>query len=201
MLLSDRDIKAELESGRIGLTPSEAEMVQPSSVDVRLDRYFRLFDNHKYAVIDPAEEQPELTRLIEVDPAEGFILHPGEFVLGSTYEKVSLPDDIAARLEGKSSLGRLGLLTHSTAGFIDPGFEGHVTLELSNVATLPIRLWPGMKMGQLCFFKLSSPAERPYGSGATYSRYLGQRGPTASRSHQNFHRADVTVTDEGALGG
>ena len=201
MLLSDRDIKAELESGRIGLTPSEAEMVQPSSVDVRLDRYFRLFDNHKYAVIDPAEEQPELTRLIEVDPAEGFILHPGEFVLGSTYEKVSLPDDIAARLEGKSSLGRLGLLTHSTAGFIDPGFEGHVTLELSNVATLPIRLWPGMKIGQLCFFKLSSPAERPYGSGATYSRYQGQRGPTASRSHQNFHRADVTVTDEGALGG
>ncbi|MCA0379231.1 MAG: dCTP deaminase [Actinobacteria bacterium] len=201
MLLSDRDIKAELESGRIGLTPSEAEMVQPSSVDVRLDRYFRLFDNHKYAVIDPAEEQPELTRLIEVDPSEGFILHPGEFVLGSTYEKVSLPDDIAARLEGKSSLGRLGLLTHSTAGFIDPGFEGHVTLELSNVATLPIRLWPGMKIGQLCFFKLSSPAERPYGSGATFSRYLGQRGPTASRSHQNFHRADVTVTEEGALGG
>ena len=201
MLLSDRGIKSELESGRIGLTPSEAELVQPPSVDVRPDRYFRLFDNHKYAVIDPAEEQPELTRLIEVDPAEGFILHPGEFVLGSTYEKVSLPDDIAARLEGKSSLGRLGLLTHSTAGFIDPGFEGHVTLELSNVATLPIRLWPGMKIGQLCFFKLSSPAERPYGSGATYSRYLGQRGPTASRSHQNFHRADVTVTDEGALGG
>lgn len=201
MLLSDRDINAELASGRIALTPSEASMVQPSSVDVRLDRYFRLFDNHKYAVIDPAEEQPELTRLIEVDPAEGFILHPGEFVLGSTFEKVGLPDDIAARLEGKSSLGRLGLLTHSTAGFIDPGFEGHVTLELSNVATLPIRLWPGMKIGQLCFFRLSSPAERPYGAGATFSRYLGQRGPTASRSFQNFHRADVTVTDEGNLGG
>lgn len=201
MLLSDRDIKAELASGRIGLSPSDSEMVQPSSVDVRLDRYFRLFDNHKYAVINPAEDQPELTRLIEVDPEEGFILHPGEFVLGSTYEKVSLPDDIAARLEGKSSLGRLGLLTHSTAGFIDPGFEGHVTLELSNVATLPIRLWPGMKIGQLCFFKLSSPAERPYGAGATYSRYLGQRGPTASRSHQNFHRTDVTVTEEGSLGG
>ncbi|WP_024356206.1 dCTP deaminase [Leucobacter chironomi] len=200
MLLSDHDINAELDSGRIGLTPSEASMVQPSSVDVRLDRYFRLFDNHKYAVIDPAVEQPELTRLIEVDPAEGFILHPGEFVLGSTFEKVSLPDDIAARLEGKSSLGRLGLLTHSTAGFIDPGFEGHVTLELSNVATLPIRLWPGMKIGQLCFFRLSSPADRPYGAGATFSRYLGQRGPTASRSHLNFHRADVTVTDEGAPG-
>lgn len=200
MLLSDRDINAELAAGRIGLAPSEASMVQPSSVDVRLDRYFRLFDNHKYAVIDPSEEQPELTRLIEVDPEEGFILHPGEFVLGSTFEKVSLPDDIAARLEGKSSLGRLGLLTHSTAGFIDPGFEGHVTLELSNVATLPIRLWPGMKIGQLCFFRLSSPAERPYGAGATSSRYLGQRGPTASRSFQNFHRADVTVSAEGSPG-
>jgi len=201
VLLSDRDISAELSTGRITLSPSEPEMVQPSSVDVRLDRYFRLFDNHKYAVIDPAEEQPELTRLIEVDTDEGFILHPGEFVLGSTYEQVGLPDDIAARLEGKSSLGRLGLLTHSTAGFIDPGFEGHVTLELSNVATLPIRLWPGMKIGQLCFFRLSSPAERPYGTGATNSRYLGQRGPTASRSFQNFHRVDVTRTDAGSTGG
>lgn len=200
MLLSDRDINGELESGRIGLHPTDPEMVQPSSVDVRLDRYFRLFDNHKYAEIDPSKEQPELTRLIEVDPEEGFILHPGEFVLGSTFEQVRLPDDLAARLEGKSSLGRLGLLTHSTAGFIDPGFEGHVTLELSNVATLPIRLWPGMKIGQLCFFKLSSPAERPYGAGATYSRYLGQRGPTASRAFQNFHRADVTQTDAGRAG-
>lgn len=176
-------------------------MVQPSSIDVRIDRYFRLFDNHKYPVIDPAEDQPELTRLIEVDPAEGFILHPGEFVLGSTFEQVTLPDDIAARLEGKSSLGRLGLMTHSTAGFIDPGFTGHVTLELSNVATLPIRLWPGMKIGQLCFFQLSSPADHPYGSGEYKSRYLGQRGPTASRSFVNFHRSDVTATDAGANGG
>ena len=136
-------------------------MVQPSSVDVRIDRFFRLFDNHKYAHIDPAEEQPELTRLVEVESGEPFILHPGEFVLGSTYETVTLPDDIAARLEGKSSLGRLGLLTHSTAGFIDPGFSGHVTLELSNMATLPIKLWPGMKIGQLCFFRLTSAAEYP----------------------------------------
>lgn len=201
MLLSDRDIKAELASGRIGLDPLAPELIQPSSIDVRLDRYFRLFDNHKYAVIDPSEDQPELTRLIEAKSDEGFILHPGEFVLGSTFELVKLPDDIAARLEGKSSLGRLGLLTHSTAGFIDPGFEGHITLELSNVSTLPIRLWPGMKIGQLCFFKLSSPAERPYGAGATFSRYLGQRGPTASRSHLNFHRTDVTSTDEGHVGG
>ncbi|MET0713848.1 MAG: dCTP deaminase [Mycetocola sp.] len=200
MLLSDRDIKAELASGRIGLDPSHPEMVQPSSVDVRLDRYFRLFDNHKYPYIDPAEDQPELTRLIEAKPNEAFILHPGEFVLGSTFEQVSLPDDVAARLEGKSSLGRLGLLTHSTAGFIDPGFSGHVTLELSNVATLPIKLWPGMKIGQLCFFQLSSAAEKPYGSAEYSSRYQGQRGPTASRSFQNFHRTDVGVVDVGSSG-
>lgn len=191
MLLSDRDIRAEVASGRVVLEPFDPAMVQPSSVDVRLDRWFRLFDNHKYAVIDPAAEQPELTRLVEVPPDEPFVLHPGEFVLGSTYEQVTLPDDVAARLEGKSSLGRLGLLTHSTAGFVDPGFSGHVTLELSNVATLPIMLWPGMKVGQLCFFRLSSAAERPYGSTAAGSRYQGQRGPTASRSWLNFHRTPV----------
>jgi len=142
-------------------------------------------------VIDPAVEQSELTHLVDVGPDDPFILHPGEFVLGSTYERITLPDDIAARLEGKSSLGRLGLLTHSTAGFIDPGFTGHVTLELSNTATMPIKLWPGMKVGQLCFFRLSSPAQAPYGSGATGSRYQGQRGPTASRSHQSFHRTRI----------
>lgn len=192
MLLSDRDIRSELSSGRVGLEPLDLGMVQPSSVDVRLDRFFRLFDNHKYPHIDPALDQPDLTRLVEVDATESFVLHPGEFVLGATYEMVTLPDDIAARLEGKSSLGRLGLLTHSTAGFIDPGFSGHVTLELSNVATLPITLWPGMKIGQLCFFRLSSPAEHPYGSDKYGSRYQGQRGPTASRSFQNFHRTDVS---------
>ena len=191
MLLSDRDIRAELDSGRVALDPLDLAMVQPSSVDVRLDRYFRLFDNHKYPVIDPSIDQPDLTRLVEVEPDESFVLHPGEFVLGSTYEQITLPDDVAARLEGKSSLGRLGLLTHSTAGFIDPGFSGHVTLELSNVATLPILLWPGMKIGQLCFFRLSSPAEHPYGSGPYGSRYQGQRGPTASRSFQSFHRTRV----------
>jgi len=192
MLLSDRDIRTELSTGRIGLEPLDLGMVQPSSVDVRLDRWFRLFDNHKYAHIDPAEEQAELTRLVEVDATEPFILHPGEFVLGSTYELITLPDDVAARLEGKSSLGRLGLMTHSTAGFIDPGFSGHVTLELANVATLPVKLWPGMKIGQLCFFRTSSPVENPYGSGTYGNRYQGQRGPTASRSHLNFHRTDVS---------
>ena len=192
MLLSDRDIRTELDSGRIGLDPLDLNMVQPSSVDVRLDRFFRLFDNHKYQHIDPAMDQPDLTRLVEVDSTEAFVLHPGEFVLGATFEVVSLPDDVAARLEGKSSLGRLGLLTHSTAGFIDPGFSGHVTLELSNVATLPITLWPGMKIGQLCFFRLTSPADHPYGSEKYGSRYQGQRGPTASRSSKNFHRTDVS---------
>jgi dCTP deaminase len=166
-------------------------LLQPSSFDVRIDRFFRLFDNHKYAFIDPAEPQEELTRFIEVAPDEPFILHPGEFVLGSTYEFVKLPDNVAARLEGKSSLGRLGLVTHSTAGFVDPGFNGHVTLELSNMATLPIKLWPGMKIGQLCFFQLSSPSETPYGSAKYLNRYQGQRGPTASRSHLNFYRTDV----------
>jgi dCTP deaminase len=191
VLLSDRDIRKEMESGRVSLEPFDPEMVQPSSVDVRMDRYFRVFENHRYPHIDPAEEQAELTRLVEPEGDEPFILHPGEFVLASTYEVVTLPDDVAARLEGKSSLGRLGLLTHSTAGFIDAGFSGHVTLELSNVATLPIKLWPGMKIGQLCFFRLSSPADAPYGSGAQGSRYQGQRGPTPSRSFQGFHRADV----------
>jgi dCTP deaminase len=197
VLHSDRDIKAELDSGRIELDPYEPAMIQPSSIDVRIDRFFRLFSNHKYPFIDPAENQPDLTRLVEVEGEEPFILHPGEFVLGSTYEQVSLPDDVAARLEGKSSLGRLGLLTHSTAGFIDPGFTGHVTLELSNVATLPIKLWPGMKIGQLCFFRLTSPAEVPYGSTASSSRYQGQRVPTPSRSYLNFLRTDVSTTESG----
>ena len=191
MLISDRDIRAEIDAKRIVLDPYDPSMVQPSSVDVRMDRFFRLFDNHRYAHIDPSEEQPGLTRLVEVAPDEPFILHPGEFVLSSTYETVTLPDNLAARLEGKSSLGRLGLVTHSTAGFIDPGFSGHITLELSNVATLPIKLWPGMKIGQLCFFQLSSPAENPYGTGPYLNRYQGQRGPTASRSFQNFHRTAI----------
>lgn len=192
MLLSDRDISAQIDGGRVRLEPFEASMIQPSSVDVRLDRYFRLFDNHLYPFIDPAQEQPDLTRLVEVGADEAFVLHPGEFVLASTLERVTLPDDLAARVEGKSSLGRLGLLTHATAGFVDPGFVGHVTLELSNVATLPIKLWPGMKIGQLCFFRLSSPAEHPYGSAERGSHYQGQRGPTASRSFERFRRTHLS---------
>ncbi|WP_316522451.1 dCTP deaminase [Kitasatospora brasiliensis] len=191
MLLSDKDIRTEIDLGRVVVDPFDPAMIQPSSIDVRLDRFFRVFENHKYPHIDPSEEQPDLTRLVEPDGDEAFILHPGEFVLASTYEVITLPDDVASRLEGKSSLGRLGLLTHSTAGFIDPGFSGHVTLELSNVATLPIKLYPGMKIGQLCLFRLSSPSEHPYGSERYGSRYQGQRGPTPSRSYLNFHQTKV----------
>ena len=200
MVLSDRSIREALETGRLVVDPLGDNALQPASLDIRLDRHFRVFRNHRQPYIDIREEMPELTEPEEIADDEPFILHPGEFVLGSTVERVKLANDLVARVEGKSSLGRLGLLVHATAGFVDPGFEGHLTMELSNVATLPIRLWPGMKIGQLCFFRLSSPAERPYGAGATFSRYLGQRGPTASRSHLNFHRADVTVTDEGAAG-
>ena len=191
MLLSDRDIVAEIDAGRIAVDPYDPAMIQPSSIDFRLDRFFRVFENHRYPHIDPAVDQEDLTRVVEAQGDEPFILHPGEFVLGSTYEVVTLPDDLAARVEGKSSLGRLGLLTHATAGFVDPGFSGHVTLELANVATLPIKLYPGMKIGQLCFFRLSSPAEHPYGSAKYGSRYQGQRGPTPSRSYANFHRTRI----------
>ncbi|MBN6035774.1 dCTP deaminase [Amycolatopsis sp. 195334CR] len=191
MLLSDRDLRKDVESGRLGVDPFDPSMLQPSSIDVRLDRFFRVFNNTKYTHIDPRLQQDELTSMVEKDGDEPFVLHPGEFVLGSTFESFKLPDDLAGRLEGKSSLGRLGLLTHSTAGFIDPGFTGHITLELSNVANLPITLWPGMKIGQMCLFMLNSPAEHPYGSAQAGSRYQGQRGPTPSRAYQNFHRIDT----------
>ena len=183
MLLSDRDIRTEIAANRVGVEPFDEAMIQPSSVDVRLDKFFRVFENHKYSVIDPSIEQSELTREVIVEGDEHFILHPGEFVLASTYEVITLPDDIAGRLEGKSSLGRLGLLTHSTAGFIDPGFSGHITLELSNVANLPVKLFPGMKIGQLCLIKLSSPAEHPYGSALPSS--------TATRSPARNSSSDL----------
>jgi dCTP deaminase len=191
MLLSDRDLLTEIEDGGLALDPFDATLVQPSSIDVRLDRFFRVFNNSRYTHIDPQVQQDDLTSLVEVEGDDAFVLHPGEFVLGSTYELVSLSDRLAGRLEGKSSLGRLGLLTHSTAGFIDPGFSGHITLELSNVANLPITLWPGMKIGQLCLFRLTSPSLHPYGSAQYGSRYQGQRGPTPSRAHLNFRRDDT----------
>ena len=186
MILSDRDIRAALDSKRIIVDPLGERAVQPSSIDVRVGNGFRVFANHRYPYIDTRREQPELTDLIEVRPDEPFMLHPGEFVLGTTLERGALADDLVARLEGKSSLGRLGLLIHSTAGFVDAGWNGWLTLELSNVATLPIAIYPGMKIGQIAFFDLSSPAEVPYGSAELGSKYKGQQGPTASRYFQNF---------------
>jgi dCTP deaminase len=185
VVLSDRTIARLLEEGRIEIDPYDAALLQPSSVDVRVDRYFRVFRNNLYPFIDVKKAQDDLTELVEVD-GEPFILHPGEFVLGSTLERVRLPDDIVGRLDGKSSLGRLGLLIHSTAGFIDPGWDGHVTLELSNVANLPITIYPEMKIGQLSFVQMTEPADAPYGSGALGSKYQGQKGPTPSRYYRNF---------------
>ena len=186
MVLSDRTIATLIADGRIEIDPYDASLLQPSSVDVRVDRYFRVFHNARYPYIDVKQPQDGLTEEVEVDGDEPFILHPGEFVLGSTLERVKLPDDLVARLEGKSSLGRLGLLIHSTAGFIDPGFDGHVTLELSNVANLPITIYHGMKIGQISFMRMTEPASAPYGSSDLGSKYQGQRGPTPSRYWQNF---------------
>jgi dCTP deaminase len=186
MILSDRTIRAELEAGRIVIDPLDEQCIQPSSVDLRLDRLFRVFLNHTMPVIDVKEDLEDLTRLVEIGEGEAFILHPGEFVLGSTYERVTLPDDLVGRIEGKSSLGRLGLLIHSTAGFIDAGFSGYLTLELSNVANLPITLYPGMKIGQVSFLRMTTSADVPYGSAGVGSKYQGQRGPTPSRYWENF---------------
>jgi dCTP deaminase len=189
VVLSDKSIRELLENGRIEIDPYDPALLQPSSVDVRVDRFFRVFRNSRYPYIDVKQEQEDLTEMVEVGD-EPFILHPGEFVLGSTLERVKLPDDLVARLEGKSSLGRLGLLIHSTAGFIDPGWDGHVTLELSNVANLPITIYYGMKIGQLSFVRLSEAAEHPYGSTGLGSKYQGQRGPTPSRYWKNFVAGD-----------
>jgi dCTP deaminase len=186
MILSDRTIREEIKAGRIEIDPFDDSAIQASSVDVHVDSMFRVFHNARYPYIDVKREMEDLTELTEVKEGEAFILHPGEFVLGSTLERVRLPDDIAARLEGKSSLGRLGLLTHSTAGFVDAGFDGHLTLELSNVANLPITIYPGMKIGQIAFLRLTTEAETPYGSERAGSKYQGQRGPTPSRFYENF---------------
>src|SRR5260221_9758479 len=186
MVLSDATIARYLAEGKVEIDPYDETLLQPSSVDVRVDRLFRVFHNNRYPFIDVKVEQAELTELVEVDDEHPFVLHPGEFVLGSTLERIRLPDDLVARLEGKSSLGRLGLLIHSTAGFVDPGWDGHLTLELSNVNTIPITLYPRMRIGQLSFFELSSPAQRPYGSPDLGSSYQGQSGPTPSR-----YRLDV----------
>ena len=188
MVLSDTTIRAEVDAGRIVIDPFDASLVQPSSVDVRVDNRFRVFQNSRYPYIDVRQPMEDLTELVEVEGDEPFILHPGEFVLGQTLEQVTLPNDLVARLEGKSSLGRLGLLIHSTAGFVDSGFSGNLTLELSNVANLPITIYHGMPIGQLSFMRMDGPVERPYGSEETGSKYQGQAEPTPSRFYLNFER-------------
>jgi dCTP deaminase len=189
VILSDRSIRAAIEQGRIAVDPFDPALIQPSSLDLRVDHRFRVFAGHRYPFIDPREPQPDLTTEVAAEHGQPFVLHPGEFVLGSTLEWLRLGNDVVARLEGKSSLGRLGLLIHSTAGFVDPGFQGHLTLELSNVARLPIAIFPGMLIGQLSFYELTTAAEFPYGSEQVHSKYPGQRGPTPSRIHEDFHRA------------
>ena len=188
MVLSDRSIREAIEAGRIVIDPLGDQCVQPSSVDLHIDQLFRVFRNHTQRVIDVREDQEDLTELIDVGPDDPLILHPGEFMLGSTRERVAIPDDLVARLEGKSSLGRLGLVIHSTAGFIDAGWDGHITLELANLASLPIVLYAGMKIGQISFFEMTTPAERPYGAQGLGSKYRGQRGPTPSRYYENFRK-------------
>ena len=187
MILSDRSLREQIEAGRIVIDPFDPTCVQPSSIDVKIGNLFRVFRNHTSAVIDVKVNQEDLTELITIPDDGVFMLHPGEFVLGSTLERIAVPDDLVSRIEGKSSLGRLGLIIHSTAGFIDPGFDGHVTLELTNIATLPITLYPGMKIGQVSFVRMTTPADQPYGKGARGSKYQGQRGPTPSRYWENFH--------------
>ena len=186
VILSDRSIREQLAAGRIVIDPLDETCLQPSSIDVKVSNLFRVFRNHTASGIDVKKDMTSLTELVEIADGDAFMLHPGEFALGSTLERVGVPDDMVARVEGKSSLGRLGLLIHSTAGFIDAGFDGHITLELSNVANLPITLYPGMKIGQVSFMMMTTPADKPYGKGASGSKYQGQRGPTPSRYFENF---------------
>lgn len=194
-VLADRDILAAIDAGRIVIRPFDPADVQPASVDLHLDHRFRVFRNNRYPYIDLRQAQPDLTELLEIGPDEPFILHPGEFVLGQTLEWVELPDDLLAHLDGKSSLGRVGLLIHSTAGYVDPGWRGTLTLELSNVANLPIALYQGMKIGQISFVRMSGPVDRPYGSPELGSKYQGQSEPTASAFHRNFDTGERGSAD------
>ena len=186
MILSDRSLREAIAAGRIVVDPLDESCIQPSSIDLKVGNLFRVFRNHTAGVIDVKQDLEDLTELITIPDDGVFMLHPGEFVLGSTLERVGVPDDLVARVEGKSSLGRLGLLIHSTAGFVDAGFDGHITLELSNVASLPITIYPTMKIGQVSFMAMTTPADRPYGKGARGSKYQGHRGPTPSRYFENF---------------
>lgn len=186
MVLSDRSIKEELEKGRIVIRPLDPSLIQPASVDIRLDKRLLVFRNARRPYIDVRQRVDDLTEMVEIEKDAPFILHPGEFVLASTLEHIEVPDDIVGRLEGKSSLGRIGLLIHSTAGYVDPGWKGRLTMELTNVARLPITLYREMHIAQISFLRLTTPAERLYGSEGLGSKYQGQEEATASRYHENF---------------
>lgn len=191
MVLSDHSIKAAIAAGRLAIRPLQLENIQPASVDLRLAGQVLTFANSRQPVCDiRAAAAAGLTEPAAIPDPEPFILHPGEFILGSTIEHIELPADLVARLEGKSSLGRLGLVIHSTAGFIDPGWSGQLTLELSNLSRLPITLYQGMKIGQISFLELTTPADRLYGSPDLNSKYQGQEGPTASRGYQEYQPAE-----------
>jgi dCTP deaminase len=185
-VLSDRSIRQEIESGRLVIEPWDERYLQPASVDLRLGREFRVFRNYRLPYIDPKSEMDNLTDLEVIDDEHPFILHPGEFALAVTVERVEIPDDLVGRLDGKSSLGRLGLIVHSTAGFVDPGFKGRLTLELTNIINLPVALYYNMPVSQISFVRLTTPSEHPYGKEG--SKYQGQDGPEASRYYLNFRR-------------
>jgi len=184
MILSDRDILKKIKKGEIKIKPFVGSNLQPSTLDLKLSRKIRVFDNWELGVID-VRERADSSKVVKIS-VKGLIVHPGEFILGSTVEKVGLPNDIAAKLEGRSSLGRLGLIVHATAGYVDPGFSGWLTFEISNISRLPIKLYADMKIAQICFFQMTSPAINPYGSKKLNSKYQGQKGPTASKFWKDF---------------
>jgi dCTP deaminase len=189
-VLSDRSIKKALAAGRLGIEPLDEQAIQPASVDLRLDSVFRVFRTTSRPYVDVAQDVDDLTELVEISPEEPFVIHPGSFCLGSTLETITIPNDIVARVDGKSSLGRLGLLVHATAGYVDPGWTGKLTLELSNQSQMPIALYYGMRIAQVSFIELTTPVDRPYGSAELGSKYQGQTGPTPSRISREFFRKD-----------
>ena len=187
MILSDIDIKKEIKSGRLRITPFDKNSIQPASLDVKMGSEFRIFKNTQKAFLDVKEPADDYMEFIKIPNGKPLIVHPGEFLLGTTIEKIKLPNDLVGQLNGRSSLGRIGIIVHATAGFIDPGFEGYITLEMTNLANIPIMLYPGMRIGQIAFTRMSSAAEKPYGP-SRGSKYSGQVGPTISRIWKDFEK-------------
>ena len=193
MVLSDKSIRELIGSGRLVIKPFEESLIQPSSYNIRLANSFRFFRNIKQAYLDVRQPVGDFMETVKMADDEPIIIHPREFILGETLEYFEIPRDLVGRLEGKSSLGRIGIIIHSTAGYVDPGFKGTLTLEISNLANIPIALYPKMKIAQMSFHFLSTPAENPYGSAKLGSKYQGQRGPTESKLFREFVRAAKRV--------